>query len=87
MTSEHAGARVDLVVVDVGPVQLSHTAGLIDGGASVQGATVVEEHKIARPERVAHLELVGAGELAESAQGRIRTGWSAIGMSGKPRTG
>ena len=52
------GARVDLVVVDVGPVQLSHTAGLIDGGASVQGATVVEEHKIARPERVAHLELV-----------------------------
>ena len=39
----------------------------------MQGATVVEEHEIAGPEGVAHLELVGAGELAESAQGRIRT--------------
>ena len=60
-------------MVDVGPVQLSHTAGLIDGGASVQGATVVEERdRQAEPRSASGTRR--SRRAAESAQGRIRTG-------------
>ena len=74
VTGQHPRAGVDLVVVDVGAVQLAHAAGLVDGGAAVEGAAVVEEHEVAGPEGVAHLELVGAGDLAEASQRGVGAG-------------